>query len=83
MAKIILWENLKEGMNVWEDAEWGTETIKADVVKRFGDEFHVSVIRFRYDLPKGPSLLDSRRSREYRYWDSKPTLEERETTPWR
>lgn len=79
MAKLIPWESLDPGMTVWEEWHFGTGSVRAFILRRV-DERHLDI---RYNSRTDIWAQTVRRSDEYRYWDSEPTLEEREETTWR
>ena len=79
MGKIVAWERLKPGDVVWEEWLYGTRTMKAKVIRR-GDANHL-FFRFTPEANE-PFHAMVRPSREYRYWDSEPTMEERQETGW-
>ena len=75
-ARVIEWNELRPGMEVWEDWLYGTGTFCTKVVSRGTVEG-----QFRFQRLNGVSYL-ARDSREYRFWDTEPTMEEREFTAW-
>lgn len=79
MSNLIPWEELREGMDVHEEWVCGTGTIPAHIIGKI-DTDHLNV---QYEYGYKSWSQTTKRNREYRYWDSKPTSEEREFTPWR
>ena len=80
---IVNWESLEEGQVYWEEYILGTDTIEAKVIRKIDadhNKMHYTVRR------RGDNFMSwtqvTKKSPAYRYWQDKPTLEQRETTPW-
>lgn len=79
MSKLIAFDDLAPGMTVYEDWIAGTGTRRMAVHERV-DANHILA---RYYSADGKSWSQTvKRSREFRYWETAPTLDERENTPW-
>ena len=88
MAKLLTREefgNLKHRDRVWIEWLFGTETQewtvdgsykgpKSCIRKKIIHEDNAGCLTW--------DIFDYDRDKEWRYWDSEPTLDEREDTPW-
>lgn len=87
MAKLLTREefaNLRTGDHVWIEWMFGTGAIEWEVHEFSCPQSNVRKLAKRTDY-NGINYCDQYdydRDKEWRYWDAKPTLEEREDTPW-
>ena len=87
MARVIPFDQLRPGMTVWEERKGGGLVVFEVINKRKDGSASVEVAWYS-DRGYGPTELTEGRtwmhgaSPGYRYWNSKPTMEERQSTPW-
>ena len=79
MAKVLPFESLRdlEGTVVYEEWLYGTGTQEVRILVPATDN-----LILMENLGGHFNFYGSRAKKEYRYWDSPPTQDERETTPW-
>lgn len=79
MARVIEWDAIRPGMTVWEEWIAGTGAMKAEVKAIVSPD----VMTMHYTLNTGVTFTqETKRDKQFRYWDEQPTFEEREMTPW-
>ena len=80
MARVLKMDEIlafPDGTEAWEEWIAGTDTRRVLIFQS------VSRDRFRVrDAEQGFTSTTRTDTTEFRYWDAKPTFDERESTPW-
>ena len=79
MARVLRFEEIMDyqGQTVYEEWLYGTGTQDVRPLVKATDN-----LILMENLGGHFNFYGSKAKKEYRYWDSPPTLDERETTPW-
>ena len=79
MARVLRFEEIMDyqGKTIYEEWFYGTGTQEVRPLLKSTDN-----LILMENLVGDFNFCCNKAKKEYRYWDSPPTLDERETTPW-
>lgn len=79
-ANLLRFEQVKEmaGQTVYEEWLYGTGTIPTTVLSVVSDN-----VLFMEHNTDNSRYCARKQDKEYRFWDSEPTLDQRELTDWK